>query len=349
MIYNSSWAPDEPPDVLYAEKTWLQGALLSNIVYGVELALFIMCFKLLVRQMDRTNRRRHLILLVFISVLFILGTIFVYSLSEFTQLAFIEQRNFPGGPSAYENDMFWIPVDELGVAVWVIGNWLMDLLLVWRCIVIFSALPGVPIWAVVVLPSILFCASFSLGVLFLVKTSHSSPYGSPKFTIIYFATTLALNVMVTVFIATRLLYYQRRARTVFGGMHLPHYSNLASILVESAALYSIFSILFVVPLALNNPLGSVFLQALGQVQTVSSLLIIYRVARGRSFPGDESVQLSTTQRSAPEIRLGHMPSVRSSIFDMGNGVKGDTHKEALPNGGVMVTHEVISDESRSVV
>ncbi|KAF9810353.1 hypothetical protein IEO21_06973 [Rhodonia placenta] len=250
-----------------------------------------MCFKLLVRQMDRTNRRRHLILLVFISVLFILGTIFVYSLSEFTQLAFIEQRNFPGGPSAYENDMFWIPVDELGVAVWVIGNWLMDLLLVWRCIVIFSALPGVPIWAVVVLPSILFCASFStgLGVLFLVKTSHSSPYGSPKFTIIYFATTLALNVMVTVFIAARLLYYQRRARTVFGGMHMSHYSNLASILVESAALYSIFSILFVMTLALHHPLSDFIAQCMAPVQTVASLLIIFQA---KSVPKQNNEHVS---------------------------------------------------------
>lgn len=91
--------------------------------------------------------------------------------------------------------------------------------------------------------------------------------------------------MVTVFIAARLLYYQRRARTVFGGMHMSHYSNLASILVESAALYSIFSILFVVPLALNNPLGSVFLQALGQVQ-VRTCAVVFRITGshyGRPF------------------------------------------------------------------
>lgn len=104
-------------------------ALLSNIVYGVELALFGICFKLLVQQTNRENYRRQLFFLSFITLVFILGTVFVYSNSEFTQLAFVDDRDFPGGPAMFEDKMFWIPVDELGVVSWVVGNWMMDMLM----------------------------------------------------------------------------------------------------------------------------------------------------------------------------------------------------------------------------
>lgn len=184
-------------------------ALLSNIVYGVELALFGICFKLLVQQTNRENYRRQLFFLSFITLVFILGTVFVYSNSEFTQLAFVDDRDFPGGPAMFEDKMFWIPVDELGVVSWVVGNWMMDMLMVWRCIVIFSNIHGVSFWLAMILPCLLFCASFSPGVLFLVKTSHSSPYGAVGFSVAYIATSLGLNIVMTVLIAARLLYYRR--------------------------------------------------------------------------------------------------------------------------------------------
>lgn len=46
--------------------------------------------------------------------------------------AFIDQREYPGGPSAYEDDMFSIPVDMLANVTLVICNWLCDIINV-RC------------------------------------------------------------------------------------------------------------------------------------------------------------------------------------------------------------------------
>lgn len=124
------YSPDETSVQFYAEETWIQGALLSNIVYGVELALFVICFGLLARKTTRSNYKSNAPLLVFITIIFMLGSFFMGAGAKFTQLAFIENRNYPGGPAAYEQAMFWIPVDELGNVSFVIGNWLMDLLLV---------------------------------------------------------------------------------------------------------------------------------------------------------------------------------------------------------------------------
>lgn len=129
---NSSnpWAPDEDAATIYAEETWLQGNLLSNIAYGVELTLFVMCFWILARQTKRSNCKRQLFLLSFISIIFTLGTVFMGAQAKFTQQAFIEYRNFPGGPSAYEEVMYSNPVDEIANVCFIVGNWFMDAFLV---------------------------------------------------------------------------------------------------------------------------------------------------------------------------------------------------------------------------
>lgn len=311
------WAPaDETSAQIFAEETWLQGALLSNIFYGIELTLFFICFKLLLSQMDRTHYKRPAILLAFISVLFVLGTLFVFSLAEFTQLAFIVDRDFPGGPAAYEKAMFWIPVDELGVVVFVMGNWLMDGLLVWRCKVIFSGMSRVSPWVIMVLPCLLWCASFTLGVLFLIRTSRSSPFDAVYISLAYFSTTLALNIVVTLLIVARLLAWRWHFSRILGADRGAHYSNIAAILVESASLYSIFSIMFLVPLALNYPLASVFLQTMGQVQTVASFLIIFRLASGMGWTEGTGAQMLTRPTivelsSLPQFRLDPRSSIKS--------------------------------------
>ena len=62
--------------------------------------------------------------------MFILSTLFYASNVQYTQLAFIDNRNIPGGPTAYELSMFSIPIDELGNVCAVMTTWLCDALIV---------------------------------------------------------------------------------------------------------------------------------------------------------------------------------------------------------------------------
>ena len=124
------WAPAEDSATIVAERAWLQGAIISSVAYGAELILFLMCFYLLYQQTTRQNVRNQLSTLLFCCVIFILGTLFMGSLAKYTQLAFIDNRNFPGGPSAYENAMFSIPIDEIGNVSFVLANWLCDAVIV---------------------------------------------------------------------------------------------------------------------------------------------------------------------------------------------------------------------------
>lgn len=307
MAFNSSnsWAPNEDATVIYAEATWLQGELLSNIAYGIELTLFTMCFWILARETNRGNYKRQLFMLTFISLIFILGTVFMGGQAKFTQDAFIEDRNFPGGPSAFEQTMFSITANEISVSAFVVGNWLMDALLVWRCTVIYKDVGRLWVSVLLLLPSLMLCTSIALGITLLVQTADSSPFADVNITLAYYVMSLSLNVIVTFLIVGRLLIHRRQIAQALGPSHASSYTNIAAILIESASLYTLFAIMFLVPFGLSSSLANVFLQTVSQVQTVSSLLIIFRVATGRAWEEDTSVQL-------PTISVGSIQIARST-------------------------------------
>ena len=136
------FTPDESARDLFSEKAWLQGALLSAVAYGVELILFVMSFYLLFQQISVSNNKKpKIFLLVYITVMFILSTLFYASNVQYTQLAFIDNRNIPGGPNAYELSMFSIPIDELGNVCAVMTTWLCDALIVSKSSSAFTIYP----------------------------------------------------------------------------------------------------------------------------------------------------------------------------------------------------------------
>lgn len=68
--------------------------------------------------------------LVYICCMFTLSTLFMAFNSLITQYTFIDDRNFPGGPSAYAVDEFNIPPSLAGNTAGIMGTWFADALLV---------------------------------------------------------------------------------------------------------------------------------------------------------------------------------------------------------------------------
>lgn len=169
--------------------------------------------------------------------------------------------------------------------------------------------------------------------------------------------SLSLNVIVTLLIAGRLLVYRYHMRKIMGRQHTTTYSNIIAILVESAALYSVFAILFIVPFGLGNPVGNIFLQVVNQVQvgsyfstatlmliiykTVSSLLIIFRVARGTAWSGNTATRV--TNRSASQsIRL---PQISDMAFrtNQSSTAADSRNSKDVQIPGVVITRDMASD------
>ncbi|KAF8213596.1 hypothetical protein K438DRAFT_1804276 [Mycena galopus ATCC 62051] len=289
MSINSTYRPDETNVEIFSEHTWLQGAFLASVAYGMQALLFFMSVGLLWKA-RKTHPKRNLGLLVYITALYTGSTIYMGALLQFTQLSFIDDRNIPGGPNEFEDVEFSLPVDMIANVLMVILTWMCDIINVWRCSVIYMG-SRVPLFVVITIPCLMYLGSLVFGILFLkqVGSPSDSPWATSgvNWTVPYYSMSLALNILITILIVSRLLVTRSRINQALGKKHGSQYTSLAALVVESAAIYSTFSLLFLIPFAMNTPvsaaLSQMWLQALSPVQVLSTILIIFRVAQGRSW------------------------------------------------------------------
>ncbi|KAJ7346890.1 hypothetical protein DFH08DRAFT_937271 [Mycena albidolilacea] len=321
----ATYRPDETSTEIFSEHTWLQGVFLACVAYGMVALLFFQCINLLLFSPGRQPSRWTHGLAWYIAMMFALSTIYIGALVQFTQESFIDGRNIPGGPNAFENEMFSIPIDMLANVTMVILSWFSDLINIWRCHVVYqsSSIPGL---AVIALPVLMLLASIAFGILWLkqVGAPSSSPWDTAgiNFTTPYFAMSLALNILVTILIVVRLMLYRRRINQALPSNtnHGAHYVSLAAMIYESAAIYSVFSLLFLVPFTIGHPLSQLFIQALSPVQIMSSLLIIFRIAQGKAW-SNKTVMIMTVSEAFPESVQTIGGSNRNNV----NGIHITTH------------------------
>lgn len=105
-----------------------------------------------------------------------------------------------------------------------------------------------------------------LGLLFLVETSQSLPFDAVTVTVPYFATTISLDVLLTMLIVARLLRFCSRLVRALGEEHGKYYRYLSMVLMESASLFAMFSSMLLITEAVNSSLAYLFLQVVGQIQ-----------------------------------------------------------------------------------
>lgn len=86
----------------------------------------------------------------------------------------------------------------------------------------------------------------------------------------YWSISIALNVIITTYIAARLLYMRHRIRRVVPDCGV-EYVSLTAMLVESAALYTVNGLFFLISFAVNSPIQNLALPLLGQSQVCTLL------------------------------------------------------------------------------
>ncbi|KAH7909054.1 hypothetical protein BJ138DRAFT_1115298 [Hygrophoropsis aurantiaca] len=319
-----------PTKQIILDKGWLDGTIINAAMYGVDVALYVACFRSLLQKTTRTNYKRQLPFLIFIVLALVLSTVFTVSMTDFSNLAFIENRNYPGGPGAWSRAMFHIAQNEPANVTFVLLTWGADMLFLWRYMIIYRGC-SVRTSVVMALPCLMFTTSFSLGILFLIQWSESSPWGKVlgvDFTLPFLGTSLALNILSTTAIVLRLLHFRYRITSAFGTRHGAQYTSIVGIIIESAAIYSTFSVIFLVTFAIGNPISTIFLDSLSSIQMFASMLIIWRVTQGRAWSKEKTMETTTLESI-------HLPS-RQSRRQMPISF-------SAPMQGIIVTTEVIKD------
>lgn len=82
----------------------------------------------------------------------------------------------------------------------------------------------------------------------------------------YWSLSISLNTVLTLLIVGRLMYVRRCVQSVLGDHHSDTYTSVSAMLIESASLYSIWGLVFLICYAKNTPFQNLLLPALGQVQ-----------------------------------------------------------------------------------
>lgn len=88
----------------------------------------------------------------------------------------------------------------------------------------------------------------------------------------YLSVSLAINILICILTVLRLLYHRACISKVLGPGYGVLYASFAAMIVESAAVYAICSLLYLIPYATNSPLANAFLQILGEAQVTCSLV-----------------------------------------------------------------------------
>ena len=99
-----------------------------------------------------------------------------------------------------------------------------------------------------------------------------------NFNTAYLSISLALNAILTFMIVTRLVLHIRNVRKAIGtssgagGLHTTA-ATVATMLIESYALYAVILLVYIVPWALNSPVQLIFFAVTGPIQVRAVLCL----------------------------------------------------------------------------
>ncbi|EJD06440.1 uncharacterized protein FOMMEDRAFT_102223 [Fomitiporia mediterranea MF3/22] len=317
----STWAPPgESASDLWEERSNFVGVVLSSVAYGVHLTLYLFVLHHLIKHPSQrvgTGARARVSwgLVAYITWNFILGTFGIAAEARFNEFTYVDFRNFPGGPNAFVSSQYGDLINMFGTAAYIVLNWSADALVIYRFWLIYNF----NYW-IALLPCMLLLGSFTMGVILLFQLTQPNANLWTKttvnFGIPYWSISASLNILVTSLIVGKLFLIRRRTRAVLSTHHSRTYTSVAAMLVESAALYSITALIFIVTYARNSNVQNLVLPVLGQVQAVSPLLIMWRVARGQAI--SREAMLTSGSAMTPS-KLSWRRSYTISTAGGGNG------------------------------
>jgi len=102
----------------------------------------------------------------------------------------------------------------------------------------------------------------------LANFSGNSVVGRNQFYTVNISVSLALNVILTSMIVIRLILYSRSVRAAIGSSASISrlFNSIATVFIESSALFTVSSVLVLGLWAANSPIGNVFARVLAGTQ-----------------------------------------------------------------------------------
>ncbi|KAJ7207049.1 hypothetical protein GGX14DRAFT_635902 [Mycena pura] len=248
--------------------------------------------------------------------------------ARFTEDIWINLRRGNWNPSFLIANEFDFWCNRLAIDTNFVMVWLMNLLLLYRCFVIWSY----DIFVVALMSSV-YLAIIALSIAVMI---FAALFFNLNVQLSFLVLTCTFNLLFTVLVSTRLLTARNRITSLLGAEHAITYTSITATLVESAALYFIFDVICVVTYAVHSDIQNLILLENCLIQGISQLLIIVRVAEGReydaalathagssriSFRRDTSVAMITIPRESGSIMEASPRAVKLRSLETRNALR----------------------------
>ncbi|KAG9310776.1 hypothetical protein JVU11DRAFT_8625 [Chiua virens] len=280
---------------------------------------------------SRAEWRKTLFYITYTSVLFIFATLFTAGNCQNAIVAYVDNRLYPGGP--YEYYITYMTGQDVMVMIDVaslIILWMTDALILCRFIVFYYStayakwiipLPCAMYTGVIVLSTLVLQGEASLGKIF---------YLSENLLLSYYTLSFSLNVLTTVLIAVRLYLHKVQLERIFGPRTESPYMNIVTMLIESAALYGTWSLVFLILSILRSPGQTIVLATMSHIQVIAPLLIILWIARGKAWHSGKTFSDSDDDGAADRqswsgtgrLSFGSRPTRITGEFNVDNVLSG---------------------------
>ncbi|KAJ7718201.1 hypothetical protein DFH07DRAFT_784989 [Mycena maculata] len=296
----SPFATQEDPESLWYEQSNYVSTHLAAMGYGVHIVVFatVTYYTLLMR--GRTASRMRIFWLIFNTLIFSMGTINLACSIAYNENAWVNDREYPGGPFNYLIGEQSISFMTLGNVASILASFMSDGLLLYRAGVLWNFA-----WYIVVPPALFFIACIILSVMTVIQLAlPTAPL--PPLSLAVWIVLMILPIWLTVLIAGRILYHRRTMVDVLGPEYAKNYAGIAAIVVESALPFTIISAILLGLFGDQNIAQNLFVPLMVQVECIAPELIILRVVLGRSWTkgtmSGDGIKHSALQFASPHKR-----------------------------------------------
>ncbi|KAG2052246.1 hypothetical protein BDR06DRAFT_958099 [Suillus hirtellus] len=290
---------DTPQTNLWLERSRLDGMMLSGVSYGIFALLTVQAAAALMQRPRYGGKiaNNRIVLLFYIVITFVLGTISYAANARYTEMIWIDLRDIPGGPLKLIESSLKYRINVIALAAYFIMSWCMQALLLHRCFIIWCRARSVMI------PMIVFyIAMIAMSILILIQASTGTIFFKMNTMLLYFCMEIGFTLTYTILVTNRLLTMRRRMKQAVAQYNSSTYDTVVLMLIESAMLYSVFCVALIVSIALNfDGVSNLFNLSITSVQGISQLLIIIRVARGRAITREWSTRVTATSAAPTSI------------------------------------------------
>ncbi|KAJ7625907.1 hypothetical protein FB45DRAFT_922612 [Roridomyces roridus] len=272
----SPFATQEDHESLWYEQSNYVSTHLASVGYGIHIVVFaiVTYYTLLARTRARSTYM-WIVSLVFNMALFCMGTINLACSIKYNENAWVNERDYPGGPFNYLVEQQAIPFMTLGNVASILASFLSDGLLLYRVGVLWDFA-----WYIIVPPALFFVACIILSVMTVIQLALPN-VPLPQLSLAVWIVLMILPIWLTALIAGRILSHRRTMIQVLGPSYAETYTGVSAIVVESAVPFTVISIVLLGLFGDKNTAQNLLIPLMVQVECIAPELIILRVMLGR--------------------------------------------------------------------